>query len=208
VAQGLLTSTHFDSQAMWTNCQLHVSQRQYLHHCGQCGAVIGRYAGDGTGTCACSTPWRACRWPPQRAGWTSLGDHSAIPGCIERGAVSTSGVRGPLGVRRYVMARRPGARGDPDEIEACSRGARACCRHWASAWPTLWARVKGCSGQSASSVAPTPTVRAGQVLGELGTGVFQVSAGPGGFRGPAMIAQSCRPDRPPAIYNLLAQEIN
>src|SRR3989442_2195065 len=50
----------------------------------------------------------------------------------------------------------------------------------------------------------------GSVLGELGTGVFQVSGGaPGGFRGPAMIAQelSRRTGRP-AIYNLLAQEIN
>src|SRR2546428_10632484 len=50
----------------------------------------------------------------------------------------------------------------------------------------------------------------GSVLGELGTGVFQVSGGaPGGFRGPAMIAQgvSRRTGRP-GSYNLLGQEIN
>jgi hypothetical protein len=50
----------------------------------------------------------------------------------------------------------------------------------------------------------------GSVLGELGTGVFQVSGGaPGGYRGPAMAARelSLRTGRP-AMYNLLTQEIN
>jgi len=48
------------------------------------------------------------------------------------------------------------------------------------------------------------------VLGEVGTGVFQVSGGaPGGFRGPARLAQelSRRTGRP-AMYNLLAQELS
>src|SRR2546422_9615804 len=50
----------------------------------------------------------------------------------------------------------------------------------------------------------------GSVLGELGTGVFQVSGGaPGGFRGPAPSAPavSRRPGRP-ATYHLLAQGLN
>ena len=48
----------------------------------------------------------------------------------------------------------------------------------------------------------------GSVLGEMGTGVFQVSGGAtGGYKTPALIAQelSRRTGRP-AMYNLLAQE--
>ncbi|HIN05276.1 MAG TPA: hypothetical protein EYM65_03420 [Dehalococcoidia bacterium] len=50
----------------------------------------------------------------------------------------------------------------------------------------------------------------GSVLGEMGTGVFQVSGGAaGGYKTPALIAQelSRRTGRP-AMYNLLAQELN
>ncbi len=76
VAPGFIDHhTHFDSQAMWdpivNSTSLNGNTSIIV---GQCGAVIAPVRpGTGTGTCACSTPWRACRWPRSGRGLTSPG---------------------------------------------------------------------------------------------------------------------------------------
>ena len=184
---------------------------------GQCGAVIAPVRpGDGDWYLRMFNFMEGVPLASQRAGSTSPGRpfrNTWMPSSA--GAASTWGVCGALGRQTLCHGRGGrGARGDSGR----DRGYEAPGARGHARWrPRLQrgqfvGQGEGLFGVKVPSSVATDDERyaLGSVLGELGTGVFQVSGGaPGGFRGPAMIAQelSRRTGRP-AIYNLLAQEIN
>src|SRR5262249_30818933 len=102
----------------------------------------------------------------------------------------------------------------PDEIAAMQHQVREGMRAGALGFSVanFVGQGEGLFGVKVPSSVATDAERyaLGSVLGELGTGVFQVSGGaPVGFRRPRLVAQElARRTGRPAIYNLLAQEIN
>ncbi|CAI8040362.1 D-aminoacylase [Geodia barretti] len=153
----------------------------------------------------------------QRAGvdfsWESIPEYLDAIG--RRRGINVGAFVGHSGVRRYVMGQAAQEReATPEEIEAMKAEVRKGILAGALGFSVgnfadqgeeiFGVRVPSSVASDAERFA------VGDVLGELGTGVFQVSGGAaGGYTTPAGIAQelSRRTGRP-AIYNLLAQELS
>jgi N-acyl-D-aspartate/D-glutamate deacylase len=185
---------------------------------GQCGAVIAPVRpGDGEWYLKMFNYMEGVPLDSQRAGvdfaWETIPQY--LDAIERKRGINVGALVGHSGIRRYVMGEASQEReATPDEIEAMKQQVREGMRAGA-----LGFSVGNFVGQGEeifgirvpSSVATDEErYEIGSVLGELGTGVFQVSGGaPGGYRGPAMAARelSLRTGRP-AMYNLLTQEIN
>ena len=220
VAPGFIDHhTHFDSQCMWdpivNSTSLNGNTSIIV---GQCGIVIApTRPGDGDWYLQMFDKMEGVPLAAQRKGvdfaWESIPEYLDAIG-RNRG-INVGALVGHSGVRRYVLGEAAQEReATPEEIEAMKRLVRDGILAGA-----LGFSVGNFADQGAeifgvkvpSSVASDEERYAiGSVLGELGTGVFQVSGGAaGGYKTPALIAQelSRRTGRP-AMYNLLSQELN
>ena len=220
VAPGFIDHhTHFDSQCMWdpivTSTSLNGSTSIIV---GQCGAVIApTRPGDGDWYLDMFDKMEGIPLSVQRKGvdfaWESIPQYLDAIG--RRRGINVGAFVGHSGVRRYVMGEAAQTReATPEEIEAMRRQVREGILAGALGFSIGNFADQGIEnfGVSVPSSVATDEERyaVGSVLGEVGTGVFQVSGGgPGGFRTPALIAQelSRRTGRP-AIYNILGQELN
>ena len=220
VAPGFIDHhTHFDSQAMWdpivNSTSLNGNTSIIV---GQCGAVIAPVRpGDGDWYLRMFNHMEGVPLASQRAGvdfaWETIPQY--LDAIERRRGINVGAFVGHSGVRRYVMGEAAQEReATPEEIETMKQQIRQGMLAGALGFSVanFVGQGEGLFGVKVPSAVATDAERyaLGSVLGELGTGVFQVSGGaPGGFRGPALIAQelSRRTGRP-AIYNLLAQEIN
>ena len=220
VAPGFIDHhTHFDSQCMWdpivNSTSLNGNTSIIV---GQCGAVIAPVRpGDGEWYLEMFDKMEGIPLSAQRAGvdfsWESIPEYLDAIG--RRRGINVGAFVGHSGVRRYVMGQAAQEReATPEEIEAMKAEVRKGIRAGALGFSVGNFADQGeeiFGVRVPSSVANDEERYAvGSVLGELGTGVFQVSGGAaGGYTTPAGIAQelSRRTGRP-AIYNLLAQELS
>ena len=220
VAPGFIDHhTHFDSQCMWdpivNSTSLNGNTSIIV---GQCGIVIApTRPGDGDWYLQMFDKMEGIPLSAQRKGvdfaWESIPEYLDAIG-RNRG-INVGALVGHSGVRRYVMGEAAQEReATPEEIEAMKRLVREGILAGALGFSVGNFADQGeeiFGVKVPSSVASDDERYAvGSVLGELGTGVFQVSGGAaGGYKTPALIAQelSRRTGRP-AMYNLLAQELN
>ena len=185
---------------------------------GQCGAVIAPVRpGMGTGICSMFNYMEGVPLASQRAGvdfaWETIPQY--LDAIERRRGINVGAFVGHSGLRRYVMGEAAQEReATPEEIEAMQQQVREGMLAGALGFSVgnFVGQGEGLFGVKVPSSVATDAERyaLGSVLGELGTGVFQVSGGaPGGFRGPAMSPQELSRRRVvPAMYNLLTQEIN
>jgi N-acyl-D-aspartate/D-glutamate deacylase len=220
VAPGFIDHhTHFDSQCMWdpivNSTSLNGNTSIIV---GQCGIVLApARPGDGDWYMQMFDKMEGIPLSAQRKGvdfaWESIAEYLDAVG-RNRG-INVGSLVGHSGVRRYVMGEAAQERvATPEEIEAMKRIVREGIQAGALGFSVGNFADQGeeiFGVKVPSSVASDEERYAvGSVLGEMGTGVFQVSGGAaGGYKTPALIAQelSRRTGRP-AMYNLLAQELN
>ena len=220
VAPGFIDHhTHYDPQTIWDPLSSSTAQNGNTSVIvGQCGLVLAPARPD-------DQDWylemfynmEAISLTAMRKGvdftWGSIGDYLDALG-RNRG-VNAGAFIGHSGVRRYVMGEacqeRPAT---SEEIEAMRQLVRDGILAGALGFSIGKFVDQGTSlfGVTVpSSVASDEeTYALAGVLGELGTGVFQVNGGaPGGTFGPNTTSQelSRRTGRP-AIYNLISQEIS
>ena len=220
VAPGFIDHhTHFDSQCMGdpivNSTSLNGNTSVIV---GQCGAVLApTRPGDGDWYLKMFNMMEGVPLEVQRAGvdfaWESIPEYLNAIG-RNRG-INVGALIGHSGVRRYVMGEAAQERtATPEEIEAMRSEIRKGMLAGALGFSVanFVDQGEGIFGVKVpSSVSNDEEKYAlGRVLGEVGTGVFQVSGGaPGGFRGPANLAQELsRITGRPSMYNLLTQEIN
>ena len=136
--------------------------------------------------------------------WESIAEYLDALG--RKRGVNAGALIGHSGLRRYVMGEEASHRVEttPEEIEAMKRLTREGILAGALGFST------GSGNMSPCGIATDEERFAlASVLGELGTGIFQVSGGStGGVFGPLHLAKelSIRTGRP-AIYNLVSQQI-
>ena len=220
VAPGFIDHhTHFDSQCMWdpivNSTSLNGNTSIIV---GQCGAVIAPVRpGDGEWYLDMFDKMEGIPLSAQRSGvdfaWESIPEYLDAIG--RRRGINVGAFVGHSGVRRYVMGEAAQEReATPEEIQAMQAEVRKGILAGALGFSVGNFADQGeeiFGVKVPSSVASDEERFAvGSVLGELGTGVFQVSGGaPGGYTTPAKIAQELsRLTGRPAIYNLLAQELS
>ena len=211
--------THFDSQCMWdpivNSTSLNGNTSIIV---GQCGAVIApTRPGDGDWYLQMFDKMEGIPLKSQRAGvdfaWESIPEYLDAIG--RRRGINVGAFVGHSGVRRYVMGEACQEReATSDEIEAMKVEVRKGIMAGALGFSVGKFADQGLEifGVKVPSSVASDEERyeVGSVLGELGTGVFQVSGGAaGGYIAPARIAQelSRRTGRP-AIYNLISHELN
>ena len=220
VAPGFIDHhTHFDSQCMWdpivNSTSLNGNTSIIV---GQCGAVIAPVRpGDGEWYLEMFDKMEGIPIRTQRAGvdfaWESIPEYLDAIG--RRRGINVGAFVGHSGVRRYVMGQAAQEReATAEEIEAMKTEIRKGVLAGALGFSVGNFADQGeeIFGVKVPSSVATDEERyaLGDVLGELGTGVFQVSGGAaGGYIEPARTAQelSRRTGRP-AIYNLLSQEMS
>ena len=220
VAPGFIDHhTHFDSQCMWdpivNSTSLNGNTSIIV---GQCGAVIAPVRpGDGDWYLEMFDKMEGIPAKTQRAGvdfaWESIPEYLDAIG--RRRGINVGAFVGHSGVRRYVMGQAAQEReATAEEIESMKLEIRKGVLAGALGFSVGNFADQGeeiFGVKVPSSVANDEERYAlGDVLGELGTGVFQVSGGAaGGYIEPARTAQelSRRTGRP-AIYNLLSQEMS
>ena len=145
--------------------------------------------------------------------WESIAEYLDALG--KNRGVNAGALIGHSGVRRYIMGEAAHERAaTPEEIEAMRGVVREGMLAGAVGFSmgNFVDQGLGIFGITVPSSVATDEERyaLGSVLGEVGTGVFQVSGGaPGGTFGPAYFARDlARSTGRPAMYNLISQEIN
>ena len=220
VAPGFIDHhTHYDPQAIWDPlCGSTAHNGNTSVIVGQCGTVLApARPGDGDWYLGLFHTMEDIPLNAMRKGvdfsWESIPDYLEALG-RNRG-VNAGVLVGHSGVRRYVLGEGAQERtATPEEIEQMRLLVREGILAGAVGFSignfvdqgmeTFGAKVP-------SSVATDEERYAlASVLGELGTGVFQVSGGaPGGTFGPARTAQElARRTGRPAMYNLISQEVS
>ena len=201
VAPGFIDHhTHFDSQCMWdpivNSTSLNGNTSIIV---GQCGAVIAPVRpGDGDWYLEMFDKMEGIPAKTQRAGvdfaWESIPEYLDAIG--RRRGINVGAFVGHSGVRRYVMGQAAQEReATAEEIEAMKLEIRKGVLAGALGFSVGNFADQGeeiFGVKVPSSVANDEERYAlGSVLGELGTGVFQVSGGAaGGYTEPARIAQN------------------
>ena len=207
VAPGFIDHhTHFDSQAMWdpivASTSLNGNTSIIVGQCGavlasiivgQCGAVLAPARPDGDWYLEMFDFMEGVPLKVQRAGvdfaWETIPQYLDAIG--RKRGINVGALIGHSGVRRYVMGEAAQERtATPEEIEAMKRLIREGMLAGALGFSVgvFVEEGEGIFGVKVPSSVATDEERyaLGSVLGEIGTGVFQVSGGgPGGFRGPA-----------------------
>jgi N-acyl-D-aspartate/D-glutamate deacylase len=212
VAPGFIDHhTHYDPQALWDPlCSYSVQNGNTSVIVGQCGQVLApARPGDHDWYLeffaeAETIPLSAMQQGIQFT-WESIAEYLEALG--QRRGVNVGALVGHSGVRRYVMGEEASQRAEatPEELEAMQRLVREGMLAGALGFSTAPARRRDPAGVATDA----ERFALGSVLGELGTGLFQVSGGsPEGVFGSHRTARelSRRTGRP-AIYNLASQEI-
>jgi N-acyl-D-aspartate/D-glutamate deacylase len=212
VAPGFIDHhTHYDPQALWDPlCSYTVQNGNTTVVVGQCGQVLApARLGDHDWYLeffaeAETIPLRAMQKGIHFT-WESIAEY--LDALSQRRGVNVGALVGHSGVRRYVMGEAAAQRADatPDEIEAMKRlvleGMLAGALGFSTAPPGR--------RDPAGVATDAERLALASLLGELGTGLLQVSGGaPGGAAASHQTARelSRRTGRP-AIYNLVSQEI-
>ncbi|HEX3864312.1 MAG TPA: amidohydrolase family protein [Stellaceae bacterium] len=212
VAPGFIDHhTHFDPQAVWDPyCGSSVQNGHTTIVVGQCGQVIAPVRpGDAEWYLQFFSDAEQIPLPVLKAGvdvtWESVGDYMNALG-RKRGC-NVGALIGHSGIRRYVMGEAASERvqATPEELAAMQRLVREAMYDGALGFST----APKDRGDPAGHCDNDERWALASVLGELGTGIFQVAGGaPGGTAATRKIAQelAARTGRP-SIYNLVSQPI-
>jgi len=212
VAPGFIDHhTHFDPQAVWDPyCGSSVHNGHTTVIVGQCGQVIApARPGDGEWYLEFFSDAEQIPLPVLKAGvdvtWESVADY--MDALAKKRGINVGTLVGHSGIRRYVMGEAASERGEatPEEIVQMQKLVREAIYAGALGFSTA-PKDRG----DPAGVGPDAERWAlASVLGELGTGVFQVAGGaPGGTPATREVARqlAARTGRP-SIYNLVSQPI-
>jgi N-acyl-D-amino-acid deacylase len=212
VAPGFIDHhTHFDPQALWDPyCGSSLLNGHTTVVVGQCGQVIApARPGDHEWYLEFFSDAEQIPLSVLRRGveftWESIAEYMEALG--RRRGINVGTLIGHSGIRRYVMgeAASERAQATPEELAAMQRLIREA----------MYAGALGFStapldrGDPAGAATDEERWALAGVLGELGTGIFQVSGGaPGGIKSSRQTARelAARTGRP-AIYNLVSQPV-
>src|SRR5689334_4831301 len=212
VAPGFIDHhTHFDPQALWDPyCGSSVQNGHTTILVGQCGQVIApARPNDHDWYLEFFSEAEAIPMNVLREGvnftWESVAEYMDALG--KRRGCNVGTLVGHSGIRRYVMgeAASEKAEATADELTAMQRLLREGIQAGALGFSTS---PLG-RGDPAGAATDAERLALAGVLGELGTGVMQVSGGaPGGTKATRQIARelSAHTGRP-SIYNLVTQPI-
>jgi N-acyl-D-aspartate/D-glutamate deacylase len=213
VAPGFIDHhTHYDPQALWDPlCSYTVQNGNTTVIVGQCGQVLApARPGDHDWYLnffaeAETIPLRAMHQGIHFT-WESIPEY--LDALSQRRGINVGALVGHSGVRRYVMGEAASQRAEatPEELAAMQRLVRDGMRAGALGFST----APTGRGDPAGAATDAERWALASVLGELGTGLLQVSGGaPGGVAASRQTARelSRRTGRP-AIYNLVSQEID
>jgi N-acyl-D-amino-acid deacylase len=212
VAPGFIDHhTHFDPQAVWDPyCGSSVQNGHTTVIVGQCGQVIAPVRpGDGEWYLEFFADAEQIPLSVMKAGlevnWESIGDYLDVLG--KRRGCNVGTLIGHSGIRRYVMGEASGERvkATDDEMAAMKKLIREAMYAGALGFST----APKDRGDPAGHCDDDERWELASVLGELGTGVFQVAGGaPGGTAATREVARqlAARTGRP-SIYNLVSQPI-
>jgi len=213
VAPGFIDHhTHFDPQALWDPyCGSSVQNGHTTVLVGQCGQVIApARPNDHDWYLEFFAEAEAIPMSVMRQGinftWESVGEYLDALG--KRRGCNVGTLVGHSGVRRYVMGEAASERAEATaaEIAAMQRLVRDSMYQGALGFSTS---PQG-RGDPAGAGSDAERMALADVLGELGTGVMQVSGGaPGGTKATRQLARdlAARTGRP-TIYNLVTQPID
>jgi N-acyl-D-amino-acid deacylase len=211
VAPGFIDHhTHFDPQAVWDPyCGSSVHNGHTTIVVGQCGQVIAPVRpGDGEWYLEFFSDAEQIPLSVMKAGldvsWESIGDYLDTLG--KRRGCNVGTLIGHSGVRRYVMGEAASERqATADEMAAMKKLIREAMHAGALGFST----APKDRGDPAGVCDDDERWELATVLGELGTGIFQVAGGaPGGTAATREVARqlAARTGRP-SIYNLVSQPI-
>jgi N-acyl-D-amino-acid deacylase len=212
VAPGFIDHhTHFDPQALWDPyCGSSVQNGHTTILVGQCGQVIApARPGDHDWYLEFFSEAEAIPMSVLRQGvnftWESVAEYLDALG--QRRGCNVGTLVGHSGLRRYVMGEAASERAEAtsDEIAAMQKLLRE----------GVYAGALGFStsplgrGDPAGAATDAERLALASVLGELGTGVMQVSGGaPGGTKATRQLARELAAHAGrPTIYNLVTQPI-
>ena len=212
VAPGFIDHhTHFDPQAVWDpycGSWLHNGHTTVI--VGQCGQVIAPVRpGDAEWYLEFFSDAEQIPLPVLKAGvdvtWESVGEYLNALG--KKRGINVGTLVGHSGVRRYVMGEAAGERvkATDEEIATMQRLIREAMFDGALGFST----APKDRGDPAGHCDDDERWALAGVLGELGTGVFQVAGGaPGGTKQTRAVARelAARTGRP-SIYNLMSDPI-
>ena len=212
VAPGFIDHhTHFDPQAVWDPyCGSWVHNGHTTVIVGQCGQVIAPVRpGDSEWYLEFFSDAEQIPLPVLKAGvdvtWESVGDYLNALG--KKRGINVGTLIGHSGIRRYVMGEASDQRvkATAEEIAAMQRLIREAMYDGALGFST----APKDRGDPAGHCDDDERWALASVLGELGTGVFQVAGGaPGGTKQTRAVARelAARTGRP-SIYNLMSDPI-
>ena len=212
VAPGFIDHhTHFDPQAVWDPyCGSWVHNGHTTVVVGQCGQVIAPVRpGDGDWYLEFFSDAEQIPLPVLKAGvdvtWESVGDYLNALG--KKRGINVGTLVGHSGIRRYVMGEASGERvkATPEELAQMQKLVREAMHAGALGFST----APKDRGDPAGVCDDDERWALASVLGELGTGVFQVAGGaPGGTKQTRAVARelAARTGRP-SIYNLMSDPI-
>jgi len=203
--------THYDPQALWDPlCSYTVQNGNTSVIVGQCGQVLApARPGDHDWyldffAAAETIPLSAIHQGVNFT-WESIAGYLDALG--QRRGINVGALIGHSGVRRYVMGEASLQRVEatPEELAAMQRLVRDGMLAGALGFST----APTGRGDPAGVAKDAERLALGSVLGELGTGIFQVSGGsPEGVVGTRRMARELsRQTGRPAIYNLVSQEL-
>jgi N-acyl-D-aspartate/D-glutamate deacylase len=212
VAPGFIDHhTHFDPQALWDPyCGSSVQNGHTTILVGQCGQVIApARPNDHDWYLEFFSEAEAIPMNVLRQGvnftWESIAEY--MDALSKRRGCNVGTLVGHSGIRRYVMgeAASEKAEATPDELAAMQRLLREGMQAGALGFSTS---PQG-RGDPAGAATDAERLALAGVLGELGTGVMQVSGGaPGGTKATRQIARELAGHTGrPSIYNLVTQPI-
>jgi N-acyl-D-amino-acid deacylase len=212
VAPGFIDHhTHFDPQAVWDPyCGSSIQNGHTTVVVGQCGQVIAPVRpGDGEWYLEFFSDAEEIPLSVMKAGldvnWESIGDY--LNALAKKRGINVGTLIGHSGIRRYVMGEASGERvqATPDEMAAMKKLIREAMYAGALGFST----APKDRGDPAGVCDDAERWELAGVLGELGTGIFQVAGGaPGGTAATREVARqlAARTGRP-SIYNLVSQPI-
>src|SRR5215469_18578476 len=203
--------THFDPQAVWDPyCGSSVHNGHTTVIVGQCGQVIApARPGDGEWYLEFFSDAEQIPLSVLKAGvdvtWESVADY--LNALSKKRGINVGTLVGHSGIRRYVMGEASGERAQAtqEEMAAMKKLIREAMYLGALGFSTA-PKDRG----DPAGVGPDEERWAlASVLGELGTGIFQVAGGaPGGTAATREVARqlAARTGRP-SIYNLVSQPV-
>jgi len=212
VAPGFIDHhTHFDPQAVWDPyCGSSVQNGHTTIVVGQCGQVLAPVRpGDGEWYLEFFGEAEQIPLSVMKAGvdvsWESVGDYLDTLG--KKRGINVGALVGHSGVRRYVMGEEALERvtATPEELAQMQKLVRGAMYDGALGFST----APKDRGDPAGKCNDDERWALASVLGELGTGIFQVAGGaPGGTAATREVARelAARTGRP-SIYNLVSQPI-